>query len=290
MQKCDVRFHRQCGLPVRATVRGSWTRTRGALQFLAPNIGKSISIIDRNFHIDFISTISIIYGNTNFHPYLYGRHFLIRTDHGSLQWLLRFKNQEGQMARWLSVLEPYDFEIKHRPGTQHSNADGLSRRPCQGCQYCEKREHRSEQLEELSPCPRVCRLASPDTVSDQWVTPWTSEQLSRWQREDPILDKVITWIDAGRKPPWSAIQSEGSEIRSLWSCYQQLKLENGVLHRSVTKAGKSVEQLVAPQAVRDQIFQFLHTGRLGGHLGIKRTVASARRRFWWPGMKRDVAR
>ena len=28
------------------------------------DIGKSISIIDRNFHIDFISTISIIYGNT----------------------------------------------------------------------------------------------------------------------------------------------------------------------------------------------------------------------------------
>ena len=245
---------------------------------------------ERQYCVTRRELLAIVKSVKHFHPYLYGRHFLIRTDHGSLQWLLRFKNQEGQMARWLSVLEPYDFEIKHRPGTQHSNADGLSRRPCQGCQYCEKREHRSEQLEELSPCPRVCRLASPDTVRDQWVTPWTTEQLSRWQREDPILDKVITWIDAGRKPPWSAIQSEGSEIRSLWSCYQQLKLENGVLHRSVTKAGKSVEQLVAPQAVRDQIFQFLHTGRLGGHLGIKRTVASARRRFWWPGMKRDVAR
>ena len=29
------------------------------------DIEKSISIIDRNVHIDFISTISIIYGNTN---------------------------------------------------------------------------------------------------------------------------------------------------------------------------------------------------------------------------------
>ena len=30
------------------------------------NIEKSISIIDRNFHIDFISSISIIYGNTKY--------------------------------------------------------------------------------------------------------------------------------------------------------------------------------------------------------------------------------
>ena len=34
------------------------------------DIGKSISIIDQNFHIDFISTISIIYGNTNKHPWM----------------------------------------------------------------------------------------------------------------------------------------------------------------------------------------------------------------------------
>ena len=65
---------------------------------------------------------------------------------------------------------------------------------------------------------------------------------------------------------------------------------DGVLHRRVTNACKSMEQLVVPQAVRDQIFQFLHTGRLGSHLNIKHTVASAHRRFWWPGMKWETAR
>ena len=60
--------------------------------------------------------LAIVKSVKHFHPYLYGRHFIIRTDQGSLQWLLRFKNQEGQMARWLSVLEPYDFESKHQPG------------------------------------------------------------------------------------------------------------------------------------------------------------------------------
>ena len=34
-----------------------------------------------------------------------------------------------QLARWLTFIEQFDFEIEHRAGTKHGNADGLSRRP-----------------------------------------------------------------------------------------------------------------------------------------------------------------
>lgn len=37
------------------------------------------------------------------------------------------------LARWLSFLETYDFEIKHRKGSLHGNADGLSRHPSRRC-------------------------------------------------------------------------------------------------------------------------------------------------------------
>jgi hypothetical protein len=30
------------------------------------------------------------------HHYLYGKHFKVRSDHGALSWLLKFKNPEGQ--------------------------------------------------------------------------------------------------------------------------------------------------------------------------------------------------
>ena len=63
----------------------------------------------------------------HFHPYLYGNRFIIRTDHASLQWLLSFKNPEGQMARWIQKLQQYDFTIAHRPGRSHGNADALSK-------------------------------------------------------------------------------------------------------------------------------------------------------------------
>ena len=48
-----------------------------------------------------------------YRTYLWGRHFMVSTDHASLRWLLNFKDPEDMLARWLSVLDTYDFEIVH---------------------------------------------------------------------------------------------------------------------------------------------------------------------------------
>ena len=48
---------------------------------------------------------------TSIHQYrhfLLGRNFLLRTDHGSLRWLFRFKDPQGQLARWLETLSQYN--------------------------------------------------------------------------------------------------------------------------------------------------------------------------------------
>ncbi|MCG7874760.1 MAG: ribonuclease H family protein, partial [Candidatus Thiodiazotropha endolucinida] len=65
--------------------------------------------------------------------YLYGKKFLVRTDHSSLKWLMNFKNPEGQIARWIETLSCYDMKVEHRPGRLHQNADGVSRIPCTQC-------------------------------------------------------------------------------------------------------------------------------------------------------------
>lgn len=51
---------------------------------------------------------------------------MARTDLGSLSWLKSFKEPKGQLARWLEVLEQFDFQVVHRPGGKHANADALS--------------------------------------------------------------------------------------------------------------------------------------------------------------------
>ncbi|GBM51458.1 Retrovirus-related Pol polyprotein from transposon 297 [Araneus ventricosus] len=61
--------------------------------------------------------LAIVKSIEHFHYYLYGRKFLLRTDHASLRWLLNFREPEGQIARWIQRLQEYDFEIQHRKGT-----------------------------------------------------------------------------------------------------------------------------------------------------------------------------
>ena len=95
--------------------------------------------------------LAVVQSIEHFHPYLYGRHFLVRTDHASLQWLLNFKALEGQLARWMQKLGEYDFEVRHRKGAEHGNADALSRRPCfsESCKYCERVEVKSNTQQSL---------------------------------------------------------------------------------------------------------------------------------------------
>ena len=58
---------------------------------------------------------------------------MLRTDHGSLTWLQNFREPEGQLACWLERLQEFDFEIVHRRGKRHTNADAVSRLPCHQC-------------------------------------------------------------------------------------------------------------------------------------------------------------
>ena len=69
----------------------------------------------------------------HFRHYLWGRKFIVRSDLSSLKWTKNFKNPEGMVARWLSVLSTYDFVIEYRRGSVHTNADAMSRKLCRSC-------------------------------------------------------------------------------------------------------------------------------------------------------------
>jgi len=73
------------------------------------NIGAVLSQIQDDLERIIVDSIK------SFCHYLYGKKFLIRTDHVSLS-LMSFKNLEGQFTRWVERLQQYEFEVIYRKG------------------------------------------------------------------------------------------------------------------------------------------------------------------------------
>ncbi|MEW8546534.1 MAG: reverse transcriptase domain-containing protein [Candidatus Thiodiazotropha sp.] len=105
---------------------------------------KCLSRSERQYCTTRKELLAVVMAVKHFHHYLIGQKFVVRTDHGSLQWLMRFKNCEGQIARWIETLSAYTFTFVHRAGRVHNNADSMSRRPCYNnhCKYCDRYERR----------------------------------------------------------------------------------------------------------------------------------------------------
>ena len=74
--------------------------------------------------------LAIIWGITKFQEYLYGKEFILETDHHPLQYLGKAQYQNGRLMRWALALQPYRFVIKAIHGRENVGADFLSRAPC----------------------------------------------------------------------------------------------------------------------------------------------------------------
>lgn len=88
---------------------------------------RALTTAERNYCVTRKEMLAVVCFMKYFKHYLLGKKIILRTDHGSLTWLHRFKEPDGQICRWLQQIRPFNFKIVHRPGKRHSNADGLSR-------------------------------------------------------------------------------------------------------------------------------------------------------------------
>ena len=80
-----------------------------------------------NYGITEKECLAVLWGVSLYRVYVYGQRFKIVTDHSALLWLLKIKNAEGRLAKWANTLQVYTFDIIHRAGKAHTNADAVSR-------------------------------------------------------------------------------------------------------------------------------------------------------------------
>jgi len=107
---------------------------------------------ERNYETTKKELLAVVYGLKQFRQHLLGRPIIIRVDHAALTWLRRTAEPLPQLARWLTFIECFDYQVVHRSGKKHSNADTLSRRP------------EPEAENEVASTPAT-RAVHPDTTS-----------------------------------------------------------------------------------------------------------------------------
>ncbi|GBN88600.1 Retrovirus-related Pol polyprotein from transposon 297 [Araneus ventricosus] len=243
---------------------------------------KSLGKPERNYCVTRKELLVIVKSIEHFHHYLYGQKFLLRTDHASLRWLLNFKEPEGQIARWIQRLQEYDFEIQHRKGTFHGNADALSRRPCrESCKHCSNAEKKFGIETDIS--VKVLTKTSVD--------PWSSCEIQKAQLEDPaiknILEKKLMSAD---RPSWQEIAPESPATKRYWALWDSLHLKDGVLNRRCeSDDGRSCRwQLILPKSRITEVLRETHDSASGGHFGVMKTLSKTRERFYWDRLRADV--
>ena len=203
--------------------------------------------------------LAIVAGLKQFRQYLLGRHFVIRTDHAALTWLRRTAEPMPQPARWLTFIEQFDYEIEHRPGAKHGNADGLSRQVT--------REVRA-----------VKRTQTP----------------AERQRLDKETGAFVSLRLSHDRPPRKAeVQLESETTKKLASQWSKFEIHDGLLYRRYTNTprgeGDYLQLLLPREDIPDAIRQ-CHAGVTGGHFGEEKTKEQVKRRFYWPSWKGDVGR
>ena len=246
---------------------------------------------ERRYCVTRRELLAVVFFLQHFRPYLLGRPFLIRTDHGSLTWLSNFKEPEGQLARWLECMQEFNFTISHHPGQKHQNADCLSRMPCT---QCGRENHGIDSPQEAmaigEQAPPGVTVRTPEHPVASVLTETSTTELHQKQLDDDPIGLLLSAIEKGERPTSDVVRGQGPEAQRLAQLWDKLLVEEGVLKRRYEDSqGHSTRlQLVVPRSMRKEVLQELHAGALEGHLGEEKTLLKVKERFYWPGMQSDV--
>ena len=113
------------------------------------NSSKTLSQTQRNYSQIQKEALSIVFALRKFHHFLYGRKFILVTDHKPLLSLFGPTKTTPQLAanrlaRWALMFSEYEYTVEYRKTSDHGNADALSRLPAGPNSYFDGEESKAD--------------------------------------------------------------------------------------------------------------------------------------------------
>ena len=222
-------------------------------------ISRTLSAAEKHYSQLEKEGLAIIFAVKKFHRYLFGRHFLIESDHQPLKMLFGETNKIPQMAssriqRWAVILSAYNYSIRYKPGKQLCNADALSRLP--------------------SPTTTTHDCVPEDVVmviNHLSSTSATAASIKEWTAKDKVLSCVLRFLLTG----WPE-----KKLDKEFQPYSSRKEELSVLDGCILWASR----VVIPPPGQKLLLDELHET----HPGKSKMKALARSYVWWPEIQTDI--
>ena len=89
--------------------------------------GRALRDNELKWYITDKEGLALVEGIQHYRHYLANSKFTVFTDNVSVKYLQKLKDSQGRLGRLGILLQGYNFEISHKPGSQNCTADFLSR-------------------------------------------------------------------------------------------------------------------------------------------------------------------
>lgn len=210
---------------------------------------RTLTSAEKNYAQCEREALALIFGLKKFHKFLFGRKFILYTDHQPLVSILgQNKATPSQAAsklqRWSLIMSAYQYTLKYRKGTEIEVANALSRLPVPSCPKSEGAE-----------CLSVFES-----------TPLNSSDVAKATARDGKLCRVVEYTRYG----WPS--EVPNELEPYYVTRLELPLEQGCVTWGT--------RVIVPEALQSAVLSLLHED----HPGTSRMKMLARGFIWWPGL------
>ena len=105
------------------------------------------------------------------------------------------------------------------------------------------------------------------------------------QLADHEIKLVRSWVEKGERPKWTDVSGMSNRVKSYWSQFQRLCIQDDLLCR-IWYEGKKPEkyQIIVPRDLRKTVLQHCHDSIVGGHFGMQKTLEKVRQKYYWAGL------